>query len=426
MADHFDQHDMLLPLRFHSLEEAPHMSTALGPAPSECVIARPQHVEVYRKPGEFAGWPANYGLWIWGNEVVVVFVQGLMGSEGKIHARDRNHPFRPLQARSLDGGTTWTAEPFSGHVPGTETLSADEHVVEALRAGSNIIPGRDLLLLNIPIDFLDPETIVMAARTGIRGGAVSWFYVSRDRARTWQGPHAFGDFGLPGIAARTDIIPIAPNEALLLLTAAKADGKEGRIFCARTLDGGWSFSFQGFSMDETDGYAIMPSSVRLPEGRIVTAARRMGAGEEGWFDMFASDDLGITWRQIGGPIPTGFGGNPGVLQILPDGRLALLYGYRDEFYGIRLRMSGDGGRTWSPETVVRGDGGSPDLGYPRAVVKPDGSLLCVYYFNEEEDGERFIAASTITPTLGTGIEKAASATDTDRYSRLEPVSVPHV
>ena len=38
------------------------------------------------------------------------------------------------------------------------------------------------------IDFTDPEMIVMCARTGLADGAVSWFYVSRDRARTWQGP----------------------------------------------------------------------------------------------------------------------------------------------------------------------------------------------------------------------------------------------
>ncbi|KQV41685.1 hypothetical protein ASC96_17755 [Rhizobium sp. Root1204] len=368
----------------------------LGPDPSRCVIARPQHVEVYRKAGEFAGWPANYGLWIWDDEVVVVFAQGLLGREGKIHARDRDHPFRPLQARSHDGGMTWAVEPFLGQVPGAETLSADEHVVEGLRAGRNIIPGRDLQPLTIPIDFLDLDTIVMAARTGI-SRAVSWFYVSRDRARTWQGPYAFGDFGLPGISARTDLIPVSANEALFMLTSSKSDGNEGRIFCARTTDGGRTFSFQGFLMEETKGYAIMPSSVRLPEGRIVTAARRMGAGEEGWIDIFMSDDLGITWRQVGGPVPTGFGGNPGALQILPDGRLALIYGYRDKLYGIRLRMSDDGGRTWSRETVIRRDGGSPDLGYPRVVVKPDGSLLCVYYFNEKEDGERFIAASVVMP-----------------------------
>jgi hypothetical protein len=264
-------------------------------------LAAARHVEVYRMPGQFAGWPANYGLWIWGDEVVVVFVQGLLGQEGMIHARDRTHPFRPLQARSLDGGMTWAVERFNGQVPGAETLSADEHVVEELRAGNDIIPERDLQPLTTPIDFFDPETIVMAARTGIEGGAISWFYVSRDRARTWQGLYAFGDFGLPGISARTDIVPIAANEALFMLTATKPDGREGRIFCAQTTDGGKTFLLQGFVTEETDGYAIMPSSVRLPGGRVITAARRMGTGEDGWIDLFVSGDLGMTWTRVASP-----------------------------------------------------------------------------------------------------------------------------
>ena len=27
-----------------------------------------EHVIVYREPGKFAGWPANYGMWAWDNE----------------------------------------------------------------------------------------------------------------------------------------------------------------------------------------------------------------------------------------------------------------------------------------------------------------------------------------------------------------------
>ena len=27
-----------------------------------------QHVTVYRDPNRYAGWPANYGMWAWGDE----------------------------------------------------------------------------------------------------------------------------------------------------------------------------------------------------------------------------------------------------------------------------------------------------------------------------------------------------------------------
>ncbi len=38
-----------------------------------------EHVEVYRQPGRFADWPANYGIWSWGNEIAVSFTLGHNG-----------------------------------------------------------------------------------------------------------------------------------------------------------------------------------------------------------------------------------------------------------------------------------------------------------------------------------------------------------
>ncbi len=33
-------------------------------------------VVVYKEAGRFAGWPANHGIWSWGNEIVVGFKLG--------------------------------------------------------------------------------------------------------------------------------------------------------------------------------------------------------------------------------------------------------------------------------------------------------------------------------------------------------------
>lgn len=235
----------------------------------------------------------------------------------------------------------------------------------------------------------------MAARTGIRGQPISWFYVSRDRARSWRGPYAISDMGLPGISARTDIVALSRREALFMMTSTKPNGDEGRVFCARTTDGGLSFCFQGFVANESTGYAIMPASVLLADQKVLTLVRRMGAGDKGWIEAFVSNDLGRSWKKVGPPIDTGYGGNPPAVSILPDGRIALVYGYRDRPFGIRCRFSDDGGSTWSAKTAIRSDGGGPDLGYARTAVRPDGSLLAVYYFNEGDDCERFIAASIL-------------------------------
>ena len=30
------------------------------------------HRKVYFEPGRYGGWPANYGIWSWGDEIVVI------------------------------------------------------------------------------------------------------------------------------------------------------------------------------------------------------------------------------------------------------------------------------------------------------------------------------------------------------------------
>ena len=360
-----------------------------------------RNIEIYRRPGEFAAWPANYGLWAWGDEVVAIFSQGFLGGEENLHARDKTRPFVGKQARSHDGGVTWEAEPFAGKIPGGTVLSGDEHVVESLQCGPKIVPDRDLMPLDTPIDFLDPEVIVLCARTGLNGGAVSWFYVSRDRARSWQGPYRLGDFGLPGISARTDIVPLGRNDALFLLTAAKADGHEGRVFCVRTRDGGRNFSLESFVGPEPEGYAIMPASLRLADGTILTAVRCSSGGKWGerkaWIDLYRSEDEGRSWAYAGRPVAnTGYGSNPPTFTALADGRLVIVFGFRDAPFGMRATVSRDNGATWDAPIVLRADGGTPDLGYPRTVLRADGTLLTVYYFNDGTGTERYIAGTIFT------------------------------
>ncbi|MBB4194924.1 hypothetical protein GGE45_004844 [Rhizobium aethiopicum] len=356
-----------------------------------------RHLEIYRRQGEFAAWPANYGLWSWGDEIVVVFARGKLGAKGELHELDRDYPFVPWQARSLDGGLTWMGEPFRGHVPGGHSLSADEHLNADLKIRPHLSVRDDLCVLDEPMDFLDPETIIMCARTDVEGDAVSWFYVSRDRCLTWQGPYRFTGLHLP-ISARTDVVPLGREHALFMLSTSKEGGAEGRVFCARTGDGGRSFVLQGFVGPEPEGYSIMPASTALSGGAILTLTRCMGkGGGKGWIEAFTSDDEGKTWTGKGCIVgDTGSNGNPPALARIED-RLLLVYGYRDPPFGIRMRMSFDDGQTWGAEKVIRSDGGTADLGYPRIAECGEGSLLAVYYFNDGDREERYLAASILTP-----------------------------
>ena len=35
-----------------------------------------RHVDVYFEKGMFGGWPANHGIWSWGDEILVGFSKG--------------------------------------------------------------------------------------------------------------------------------------------------------------------------------------------------------------------------------------------------------------------------------------------------------------------------------------------------------------
>ena len=60
-------------------------------------------------------------------------------------------------------------------------------------------------------------------------------------------------------------------------------------------------------------------------------------------------------------------------------------------------LSPDDGRSWGDPICLRDDGGAPDLGYPRTVVLPDGTVVTAYYFEDTFGGERYIAATRWKP-----------------------------
>jgi hypothetical protein len=131
--------------------------------------------------------------------------------------------------------------------------------------------------------------------------------------------------------------------------------------------------------------------VRLSENRLVTALRVRGPDGKSWIDVYASSDNGAHWEQASRPVADTGRGNPASLIRLRDGRLCLTWGQRREPFTIRAIFSDDQGETWGGEFVVHAGGVEPDLGYPRTVQRPDGNLVTVFYFNEANRNERFLA-----------------------------------
>jgi hypothetical protein len=350
-----------------------------------------RQVAVYREVGRFAGWPANHGIWAWGDEILVGFSRGYYKNLGRRHNIDRERPEEHLLARSKDGGLTWTVE--VPQPPGMLTGA------RGWRHGT-MPPGASeepLLDLKEPIDFTHKD-FAMTLRMENSDRGRSRLYYSYDRGRTWKGPFRLPLFGRKGVMARTDYIVNGPRDCHVFLTASKANGNEGRPFAARTTDGGLTWKFLGFIGPEPSGYAIMPGTVRVGPTDLVSTVRVREANEgKSWIDAYASHDDGKSWTFLTRAVPDTGEGNPPSLLRLADSRLALVYGHRDEPFGMFAVFSADNGKTWSAPFTLRDDGGGRDIGYPRSIVRPDGKIVSVYYFHDRTGPTRYLAATLWDP-----------------------------
>jgi photosystem II stability/assembly factor-like uncharacterized protein len=347
-----------------------------------------KNLVVYRESGRYAGWPANHGIWSWGNEIVVGFEAGYFHFSETRHSIDWDRPAQHLLARTKDGGETWSIEHPESLKPPPNAVVAKVHTEPG---------GKEVTDCPGSIDFTNPDFAFTLRLEDVNVGP-SRFYYSYDRAKTWHGPFRLPSFGQKGIAARTDYLVKGTHDMTAMVTAAKSNGREGRVICVRTQDGGKTWKMLGFIGPEPDEkeFAIMPSSVRLSPNSILTAIRHTGS-----IELYRSDDDGMNWRSLGRPVPnTGIhSGNPPYLLRLKDGRLAITYGFRSEPFGIRTVLSSDEGKTWSEPITLRQDGGTWDLGYTRSAVRPDGKVITVYYYNDRKDAERFIGATIWDPAI---------------------------
>ena len=193
------------------------------------VLAEPasnsRHIVVYRENGRFAGWPANHGIWSWGDEILVGFSRGYYKDRGSFHHIDKAKPEEFLLARSSDGGETWSIEEprHRGVLAGTP----------GMRHGTmppGVPPDRPVDL-PVPIRFNHPD-FAMTIRMQNSNDGVSRFFFSYDRGRSWHGPFRLPLFDQKGVMGRTDYIVDGPSRCTLFLTASKANGREGRPFCA--------------------------------------------------------------------------------------------------------------------------------------------------------------------------------------------------
>lgn len=330
-------------------------------------------------PYPYYGWPANEGIWIWGNHIVVGFNRGVYEyhPQGHQHSAD---PITIMQAYSGDGGKTWSLEYPSTFADGA------------------------------PLQPSHPQLNFTAAGFGFKMRKTKYWYTYNE-GLTWSGPYAFPQFGIPENILRTDYIVNSSTSMKLFLTRAKEDGIEGRPSAAETTNGCLNFTDLGWMApspptympvdDERKYFCVMPSTVKIDANTYVTCLRQRRLGEN-WLEIRKSTNGGSTWTYVSTPTYSGGPGiqmnNPGSLIKLQDGRLCLTYGWRSEpNSGIRAKMSSDNGTTWSSEIVLRNDGLNTDIGYPRSVQRPDGRIVTVYYYATSAIPQQHIAATIWIP-----------------------------
>ena len=332
-------------------------------------LAAAQDVIVCHDSSKFYGWPANEGIWSWGNEIVVGFNEATYLYNPDGHSYDTSDPIYTIQARSTDGGSTWSIE-----------------------RPTPLQRSKAALPMPSSINYTHPD-FAMKIRKSV-------FWISYDKAQTWMGPFDMPDFDLPGSTSRTDYILDSQSSALMFLSVKKPDDIEGRTMVAQTVNGGRTINFLSFIAPCPDinvgdhYYTIMPSSVRISEDELIVALRTR-EGTTKVIEIYSSEDNGKSWEYLSTPVTGAW--NPPSMIKLSDGRICLTYGYRSSPMGIRAKISSNDGQSWGSEINLRTDAASWDMGYPRSIQRSDGKVVTVYYYTTSSTTQQHIAATIWQP-----------------------------
>lgn len=353
-----------------------------------------QHVIVYRDDRYFSAWPFNGGFWQFRDgELAVGFVRGEVdyGDPATLgHKRVDHDRGEHVVLRSRDGGMTWPIDGLTSVYTRPDWDNKTRALTPAQPAQcAKYDPRADgyCLISGYGIPTEDARHIAFTT-------------VSTDRGQTWQDPvlvpnmgHFLHLGGRPSYVIRED--------GLLLLTIHGSRSEKSKGFSVplvfASADGGGSWRLLAeIELTPPRIMGIMPYPLILHDGRILLAVRRQYDMANAYTEVYSSGDGGQIWTFLS---RANDWGAPANLTELADGRLVCTYGYRQFPWGIRATVSEDGGRTWGNEIILRDDGGSGDLGYPRTLLRPDGKLITVYYYNTKDDpvqmrgGVRHIAAT---------------------------------
>lgn len=344
-----------------------------------------RHSTLYYEQGVFAAWPANGGIWNWGDEILVSFSRAYYQDKPHQHSYDKTRGFPNGRTffRSYDKGETWKQTDIS--------LSYDD----AKQIGD----------INRPLHFEDPRFAFVG-----NGKTMNFSF---DKGKTWNMPYEYPDFGkdIGGHSSRTDYV-VLNDSTIRIFTALKFIGEKGygidRSCMLETTDNFGTLKFISWIAETDTLRSTMSSTIKITDNHMLTALRRKYATpvsvnnglDFNWIDVYETKDGGRTWHFLSKIADTDKGrrnGNPPAMVYLNDGTICVAYGFRGVPYAILARTSNDEGQTWSKEIVIREDGTKWDMGYVRMVPREDNKVLMVYYFSTEEMPEPHIEFTIWNP-----------------------------
>lgn len=357
-------------------------------------ILEKHDVVVYRKDDEFAGWPFNGGFWQFSDgELLLGFMRGQCNYRDENCTAHATVDQQYVTIRSFDGGETWAEDSVS-------VVEADRHALGeelkkkrpsyAAEQGFNALADGFCLFSGFGIPPRDAPHI-------------AYVRVSTDRGHNWHQAvrlpvGRLGKDGFQYVGGRPSYVVRDDGVILLFAHGSHEKTEQSSVpLVYASWDGGASWGIiTEVEVTPAHPMAIMPYPVLLNDGTMLFATRRQYDGYNAYTQVYESTDGGLTWRFCS---RVNLWGAPANLVELPDGRIVCVYGYRQKPWGIRARISHDQARSWSHEIILRDDGGSWDIGYPRTILRSDGRLVTAYYFNSRDDhvqyygGVRHIAAT---------------------------------
>ncbi len=302
-------------------------------------------------------------------------------------------------AISIDLGSSFTLTPFSFQA--NAPYGVNDPSLSILNDGSlllricqvEVLHSHQRKLLKNPLAAHRPDLkTVMAV-------AAQLFFQSFDGGKTWTDPWPLDCPGFENSASRDSIteledgtllqpvyqsLPTKTEEAWLIRSWDKGKTWGDAALMAKDDEGKYSM-IQGINYNES-------SVINIGNGHLIGVVRAdssyysdgnfMPIGGAGELITLFSENAGFSWSK---PFPSGIWGQPAQLLKLKEGVLLCTFGFRKQPYSVKACLSYDNGKNWEVgQTIILAEGAPVyDIGYPGSAILPDGSIISVYYWVDE-------------------------------------------